>query len=118
MTEKNQAPQMPPASPTGTADDRDAQDNKYTALFSYIWILFLIPLLAKRDSKFCQFHAKQGLVLFVIDLVASLLFWVPLLGQLLMLVLAVVSIIGIIKVLNGEYWKIPYIYNLSEKIKI
>jgi fumarate reductase subunit D len=107
---QNQAPQ--------TADDRDAQENKYTALFSYIWILFLIPLLARRDSKFCQFHAKQGLVLFVIDLIASLFFWIPLIGQLLMLALAIVSVIGIIKVLNGEYWKIPYIYGWSEKIKI
>ncbi|HTW96133.1 MAG TPA: hypothetical protein VMD74_00545 [Candidatus Methylomirabilis sp.] len=101
-----------------SADERDAQENKYTALFSYIYILFLIPLLAKRDSKFCQFHAKQGLVLFVIDIVASLFMWIPAIGQLLMLALAIISIIGIIKVLNGEYWKIPYIYDWSEKIKI
>jgi len=101
-----------------SADTKDAQENRYTALFSYIWILFLIPLLARRDSKFCQFHAKQGLVLFVIDLIASLFFWIPIIGQLLMLVLAIVSIIGIIKVLNGEYWKIPYISEWAKKIKI
>lgn len=103
---------------TPMADDRDAQDNKYVALFSYIYILFLVPLLAKRDSKFCQFHAKQGLVLFVVDIVASLLVWIPVIGQLLALALAIVSVIGIIKVLNGEYWKIPFIYDWSEKIKI
>jgi uncharacterized membrane protein len=101
-----------------SADDRDAQENKYTAIFSYIYILFLIPLLAKRDSKFCQFHAKQGLVLFVVDIIASLFGWVPLFGQLLMIAVAIVSVVGIIKVLNGEYWKIPYIYEWSEKIKI
>jgi uncharacterized membrane protein len=101
-----------------SADASDAQENKYTAIFSYIYILFLIPLLAKRDSKFCQFHAKQGLVLFVIDIVASLFVWIPIVGQLLMIALAIISVIGIIKVLNGEYWKIPYIYDWSEKIKI
>lgn len=101
-----------------SADASDAQENKYTAIFSYIYILFLIPLLAKRDSKFCQFHAKQGLVLFIIDIVASLFVWIPVIGQLLMVALAIVSVIGIIKVLNGEYWKIPYIYDWSEKIKI
>jgi uncharacterized membrane protein len=116
MDEQNQN-QTPPAAPQ-TADDRDAQENKIVALFSYIWILFLIPLLAKRDSKFCQFHAKQGLVLFVIDLIASLFVWIPVIGQILMLLLAIISIIGIVKVLNGEYWKIPYIYDWSEKIKI
>jgi uncharacterized membrane protein len=101
-----------------SADGRDAEENKYVALFSYVYILFLIPLLAKRDSKFCQFHAKQGLVLFVIDIIASLFMWFPVIGQLLMFALAIVSVIGIIKVLNGEYWKIPYIYDWSEKIKI
>jgi uncharacterized membrane protein len=110
--ENNQAPAPQ------TADGRDAQENKYVALFSYIYILFLIPLLAKRDSKFCQFHAKQGLVLFIVDIAASLFVWIPVIGQLLMLALAIVSIIGIIKVLSGEYWKIPYIYDWSEKIKI
>ena len=101
-----------------TADDRDAQENKYTALFSYIYILFLIPLLARRDSKFCQFHAKQGLMIFIIEIAASLIMWIPPLGGLLVLAAAIVSLIGIIKVLNGEYWKIPYIYEWSEKIKI
>jgi hypothetical protein len=45
--------------PEGAAPDpKDVADNKLVAALSYIWILFLIPLLAKRDSKFCQFHAK------------------------------------------------------------
>lgn len=101
-----------------SADATDAEKNKYTALFSYIYILFLIPLLAKRDSKFCQFHAKQGLVLFVIDIVASLFSWIPVIGQFLMIALAIVSIIGIVKVLKGEYWKIPFIYDWAAKIKI
>jgi fumarate reductase subunit D len=101
-----------------SADTTDAQENKYVALFSYIWILFLIPLLLKRDSKFCQFHAKQGLVLFVVDIIASLFSWVPVIGQVLMLGLAIVSIIGIIKVIKGEYWEIPYVYEWSKKIKI
>jgi uncharacterized membrane protein len=109
---------MDEAKKPSTADAADAQENKYTAIFSYIYILFLFPLLAKRDSKFCQFHAKQGLVLFVIDIAASLFAWIPVIGQLMMVALAIVSVIGIIKVLNGEYWKIPYIYDWSAKIKI
>lgn len=98
--------------------DKDVEENKLLAALSYIHILFLVPLLAKRDSKFCQFHAKQGLVLFVVQTVIGLVAWIPLIGWLLAAAAVLISIIGILKVLSGEYWKIPYLYEYSEKIKI
>ena len=85
---------------------------------SYIWILCLIPLLTKRDSKFAMFHAKQGLVLFIAELVVSLLFFIPFLSWLLWILLVIVSIIGVIKAYSGEWWKIPYAYDLSQKINL
>lgn len=94
--------------------DKDVEDNKTMAALSYAWILCLIPLLTKKDSKFAQFHSKQGLIL----LGASLLFWFPIFGQILALVVLIVSVIGIIKALNGEWWKIPFLYDLSKNIKI
>lgn len=107
-----------PAGEQPKTDIRDIEDNKVVAALSYVWILFLIPLLGKRDSKFAQFHAKQGMVLFIVDVIAGLLFWFPVIGQLLMFALIIISIIGIIKALNGECWEIPYIYDLSKKFKI
>ncbi len=101
-----------------TSNDADVEQNKAIAALSYVWILFLIPLLGKRDSEFAQFHAKQGLILFIIEIVASLFFWFPFFGQLLMLALVVISIIGIVKTLNGEWWKIPYLYDWSKKINL
>jgi uncharacterized membrane protein len=98
--------------------DADIEENKAIACLSYIWILFLVPLLAKRDSKFAQFHAKQGLVLFIVEIIGTLFFWIPLIGWLLWLVLVIVSIIGIIKALNGEWWKMPFVYEWSKKINI
>lgn len=98
--------------------DRDIEDNKTVAALSYAWILFLVPLLGKRKSKFAQFHAKQGMVLFIVELAASLVMWFPMFGQLLMLGLVVVSVMGIIKTLNGEWWKIPYLYDWSKKFNI
>ncbi len=97
---------------------KDVEENKLTAVLSYLWILFLIPLLTKKRSKFCQFHAKQGLVLFIIWLVGSLVFWFPLLGQVLMLTLLIVNIIAIVKAYNGEWWEIPYVYGWSKKFNI
>ncbi len=98
--------------------DKDIEDNRVIAAISYAWILCLVPLLAKRKSKFAQFHAKQGLVLFIGELVGSLLFWFPFFGQVLMLVFVVISILGIVKALNGEWWKIPYVYDWSKKFNL
>jgi uncharacterized membrane protein len=98
--------------------NNDVEANKVTAAMAYFWILCLVPLLSKKDSKFAQFHAKQGLVLFIIDIIATAIIWVPVFGQLLMIALLVVSVIGIIKALNGEWYKMPYIYEWSKKINL
>jgi len=98
--------------------DPDIESSRLVAALSYIWILFLIPLLLKRDSKFAQFHAKQGLVLFVIELIATLIMWIPLVGWLLFVIIIILAVAGVIRAYNGEWWKMPYIYNWSEKIKI
>jgi uncharacterized membrane protein len=94
--------------------DQDILDNKVMAALSYIWILFLIPLLLKRDSKFCQFHAKQGLILFVFSFIT----WFPVIGWLIALAIIVASVMGVVKTLAGESWRIPLVYGLSEKINL
>lgn len=96
------------------AKDPNAEPDKNMAALSYAWILCLAPLLGKRKSKFAQFHAKQGLILFVLSIFTV----VPFFGQLLMLALVVVSVMGIVKTLNGEWWKIPFIYGWSKKINL
>ncbi|MFH1522600.1 MAG: hypothetical protein ABIE43_02145 [Patescibacteria group bacterium] len=97
-----------------TTKDSDVEANKNIAVMSYLWILCLVPLLGKKDSEFAQFHAKQGLILFV----ASLFTIVPFFGQILMLVLIVISVLGLVKAYNGERWEIPFVYDWSKKIKL
>ncbi len=111
-------PEVKKSFSTSGRKDKDIEENKVIAALSYAWILFLVPLLGKRKSKFAQFHAKQGLVLFILELIGSLLMWFPVFGQLLMLAFLVISVIGIIKALNGEWWKMPYIYTWSKKINL
>ncbi len=97
--------------------DADIEENKVIAALSYLWILFLIPLLLKRDSKFVQFHAKQGLVLFIIEFIVSFIAWIPLIGWVLFLAVIITAILGFIKAYNGESWEIPFIYKWSQKMK-
>ena len=96
----------------------DIEKNKVVAGIGYVWILCLVPLFLKRDSAFCQFHAKQGLVLFIIEIVCWLLFSIPVFGQLLLLVILLLALMGIVNALKGNFWKMPIIGDLAEKINL
>jgi len=99
-------------------DPKDIDQEKAIAALSYVWVLFLIPLLGKRENKFCQFHAKQGLVLFLIEVVGWLVFWIPVIGWLLFLVVVILAIVGILKALSGKYWEMPILGQYAKKIKL
>lgn len=98
-------------------EQSDVEKNKIYAVLAYI--VFFIPLLAAKDSKFAMYHANQGLVLFLLALgvnaVGTILpvigwFLVLPLGNLAVLALA---IIGIINTVNGETKPLPLIGGVS-----
>ncbi len=112
----------PASAPVPSADQKDIQENKAITILSYIGILCLIPLLAKKDSKFAQFHAKQGLVLLISWIILSVIFVVPFLGWVVgfigYIVLLILMIMGIINVLSGKMTPLPIIGGFAEKFKI
>ena len=103
-------------------EDKEVQEGKAFSILAYIGILCLIPLLLKKDNKFALHHAKQGLVIFIAWIAAGVVMVIPFLGWIIApiawLVLCIASIVGIIQSLQGNYWKCPVIYDLSEKFKI
>ena len=99
-------------------DNKDIEENKAIAAIGYIWILCFIPLLLKRDSKFAQFHGKQALVLFIVEVVIGFIIWIPVLGWLLGLATLILAIMGILQALQGNYWEMPLIGQLAKKINI
>lgn len=104
-------------------DAQDIEKNKAIACLSYICILFLVPLLAEKGSKFAQFHAKQGMTLFIFWVVVDFaLALVPFLGWMLLPIVnflfIIVSIIALVKTLSGAAWEIPIVSDLAKKFKI
>ena len=101
---------------------KEVQEGIPYALLAYLSILCIIPLIIKKDNAFVLFHTKQGIVLFVCEIAVSIISVIPLLGWLIgffgMLLFGIISLIGIIKVLTGEYWKIPVVSDYAEKIQI
>lgn len=102
---------------------KDVEKNRYVAALSYLFILFLIPLFLKRKSHFSQFHAKQGLILTIGWFAIWVLGAIPFLGWFIImplgnLILIVLSILGILNALAGKYWKLPYLHQYVDKIKL
>ena len=93
-----------------------SQNDRVTAALSYVLLLFFIPM-ARRNSAFCQFHAKQGIVLFVTWIVVSFIAWIPFVGWAAWLSMLVLNVLAIVRTLNGESWEIPYLGKYAKQIK-
>ena len=91
--------------------------NKKLALLSYCWVFCFVPILFSRD-EFVKFHAKQGLVLFFVEVALVFVAWIPIIGWLLTVAVVIMTILGIKAVLNDEKWEMPYINKLAKKIKL
>ena len=93
-----------------------------TAVLSYLGILFLVPLLTRKDNAFAQFHAKQGMVLFIAEVATMMIAWIPILGwfvgMICWIIWVVLSITGIVNVLNGKQAPLPIIGKFARKFKI
>jgi len=84
----------------------DQSEKKVWAAVGYLWILSLVALAARKDNEFVRFHASQGALLFLISIPCI---FIPIIGWMVNLLLGIVSIVGIIKALQGEKWEIPVI---------
>ena len=89
-------------------------DNNLIAAFSYVWILSIIILVVKRNDDFAQFHAKQGVIVFL----ASLLGFIPLIGWIVAGAAWVGMVVGFIQAWQGKRYEIPFVYKLSQKVKL
>ena len=57
------------ADTTAKHDQKDIADNKTMAVFAYFGPLVLVPILAAPKSKFARFHANQGLLILIGEIV-------------------------------------------------
>ena len=115
-----EVPPMPTASVTADpmmSDTADAEQNKVMGILAYI--IFFIPMLAAKDSRFAMYHANQGLVLFLFSLIGQAVGYViPVIGWFIILPLIgiaclVFAIMGIINAANGVMKPLPLIGGIS-----
>ena len=112
----------PPPAQGGTV----SQNRGLMIALSYLWILFLVPLLVEKDDREVLWHAKHGAVLFVAELILwTVLFVVsmlPVAGCMAVVLypivglgMLVVRILCIVKGINGERFLIPGVSQYADR---
>lgn len=98
-------------------------------VLSYLWILFLVPLLVEKEDREVQWHAKHGLVLTVAEIALWILVWIfsvaiatfdlgctgCFLHMGVWVVTLVVRILCIVKGVNGQRFIIPGVSQFVER---
>ncbi|HET9211868.1 MAG TPA: hypothetical protein VFR03_15800 [Thermoanaerobaculia bacterium] len=138
MSEPNVPPPpsyTPPPPPGGTMPPPPggavSSNRNLMIVLAYLWILAIVPLVAEKEDREVQWHARHGLVL----LVAEILLWivisivqfaiihvfaplgclVSILSLILWLGIVVVHILCIVKGINGQRFIIPGISQYADK---
>jgi uncharacterized membrane protein len=130
MEENNQTPQQ--------TESNKSVKNDYLimGILSYLGFLCLVPLFTKKEDEFIYFHAKQGLVLFILETIVfvvyrilagifafSIFTWgllsiLSIIVELLDIGFIALSIIGIVNVVQNHKKEIPFVGKFADKIKI
>ena len=96
--------------------------DRFLALISYLGILSLVPVVLKVRNEFSHFHMRQGLVLFIAEIVFTLIWVIPMIGWIIgflgWICCLALSIAGIVNAIIGRKWQMPVISRFTDKIKI
>jgi len=95
-------------------------ENKTTAVISCIPPISIVMFFVEREDLFVRYMAAQYTLLSVVPFLAIFIVWVPCIGQLITLTVAValmvMIIVGIVKVSQGVKFDIPVVKDLAIKL--
>jgi uncharacterized membrane protein len=130
QTPPPQAPPPPQGPPPYEAPPSGQSPNRTIMLvLSYLGILALIPLLVEKEDAEVQWHAKHGIILLaawiVVWIALIIISMVPVVGTVIGCLLSVVlplgilvvHIICIVKALNGDKFRLPFLSDFADQWK-
>ena len=112
---------MAEKAPIKSYSKKEMKDGRLMAILSYLGILALIPFFAEKNNKYVLYHVKQGLNLFIweiiggiaVGIIAALLWrlWIitNIIDTVFGLAILALSLIGIVNVVNGKAKELPVI---------
>ena len=92
------------------------------AAISYVFLFWLVAFILKKDNEFTHYHARQGMVIFILEMLCFFLLGIPLLGILFYkiswIILVVFSLYGVYSSLTGKLCRIPLVTNIASKLVV
>lgn len=88
----------------------DVAENKDLAALSYAWVLAVFLFFWKKDSPFVRFHARQGIVLFILSIVV---WFIPFVSRILELFVLAFCIFGFLAAAQGQWKDLPIIGDIA-----
>jgi uncharacterized membrane protein len=83
------------------------------ATMSYIGFLAIVPFYLKKESKFCRFHGKQGLLIAILFFFAKPIMILNFFNDLLLAAQFGIFLYMGLATLSGRWKKFPWIYKTA-----
>ena len=94
--------------------------SRFMAALSYLGVLCLIPLLFGRGDDYINFHARQGLVLWIWGVLAIFSLHIPFLGAFIfsssVFFIMLLALLGLLSVALSRRWAFPVVSLLARKL--
>ncbi len=115
-------------------DNQISIRDRWLGAICYLSVFVFLPILTQPKSDFLARHCRQGFALFFAEMVGLILVWIiqttlgqiPLLGFLIVIVFWLaffalflpLTVLGFVRAMFGETWRIPYLDELSNRVPI
>ncbi len=97
------------------------EEGRSAAILAYIPFMCFVPLTKMRENKFALHHGRQGLVLLLLEILA-VLFLIPKVSDYFWVMIVILcagsALAGIMFAVQGKMYKLPYIGDIAEKMKL
>lgn len=100
-------------------DEKISPSEAFLSAIGYISFLCILPLVIFPKSKFAQYHGKQALVLAIFLYFLDILQIFPARFSAMYLAFRFILVIGCMAMtLKGRFFRLPLVYDLSERFQI
>ena len=99
---------------------RSGYSSRLLAILSYMGVLCLVPLATSKKDPYVAFHARQGVVIWMWEVLAVYTLMLPGVGKIFFnftsIACLILSTIGMLAVLLGRAWRLPLVGSLAGKL--
>jgi uncharacterized membrane protein len=121
VPEFGEDPQVRVEEPRKESADAMVDEGRSAAILAYVPFMCFVPLTTMRHNKFALHHGRQGLVLLILEILA-VMFMIPRVSDyfwvMILIVCAGSAAAGILFAVQGKTYKLPYIGDLADWMKI